>query len=145
MQTRDAIIARSFVAAIAQIVKERGVDMSRWQWGATNLLRLHSMTQIPALDRGGMPVRGDDLTLNPGANGGEVTGGASWRMVVDFGDLGHSFGMYPGGQSEDPASPHYDDQVKPWAQGRYLPLYFYSSPQAFPAGQVESMLEMEPK
>jgi penicillin amidase len=90
-------------------------------------------------------VRGDDLTLNPGANGGEVTGGASWRMVVDFSDLGHSFGMYPGGQSEDPASPHYDDQVKPWAQGRYLPLYFYSSPQAFPTGQVESVLEMEPK
>ena len=144
-QTRDAVIARSFVEAIAQIVKERGVDISRWQWGATNLLRLHSMTQNPALDRGGMPVRGDDLTLNPGANGGEVTGGASWRMLVDFSDLGHSFGLYPGGQSEDPASPHYDDQVKPWAQGRHLPLYFYSSPQAFPAGQVESVLELEPK
>jgi len=145
MQTRDAVIARSFVEAIAQIVKERGVDMSRWQWGATNLLRLHSMTQNPALDRGGMPVRGDDLTLNPGANGGGVTGGASWRMVVDFSDLGHSVGMYPGGQSEDPASPHYDDQVKPWAEGRYLPLYSYSSPQALPTGQVESVLEMEPK
>ena len=144
-ETRDDIMARSFVAAVAQLVKDRGADMSRWQWGATNVLRLHSMTQNPALDRGGIPVRGDEFTLGPGANGGEVTGGASWRMVVDFSDLGHSFGMYPGGQSEDPTSPHYDDQMKPWAAGRYLPLYFYPSPQAFQAGQVESVLVLEPK
>jgi len=144
-ETRDDIMARSFVAAVAQLVKDRGADMSRWQWGATNVLRLHSMTQNPALDRGGIPVRGDEFTLGPGANGGEVTGGASWRMVVDFSDLGHSFGMYPGGQSEDPTSPHYDDEMKPWAEGRYLPLYFYPSPQAFQAGQVESVLVLEPK
>jgi penicillin amidase len=145
VRTRDDVMARSFVAAVAQLVKDRGADMSRWQWGATNVLRLHSTTQNPALDRGGIPVRGDEFTLGPGANGGEVTGGASWRMVVDFSDLGHSFGMYPGGQSEDPSSPHYDDQMKPWAEGRYLPLYFYPSPQAFPAGQVESVLVLEPK
>jgi penicillin amidase len=138
-------MARSFVAAVAQLVKDRGADVSRWQWGATNVLRLHSMTENPALDRGGIPVRGDEFTLGPGANGGEVTGGASWRMVVDFSDLGHSFGMYPGGQSEDPTSPHYDDQMKPWAEGRYMPLYFYPSPQAFQAGQVESVLVLEPK
>jgi penicillin amidase len=144
-ETRDDIMARSFVAAVARLVKDRGADMSRWQWGATNVLRLHSLTQNPALDRGGIPVRGDEFTLGPGANGGEVTGGASWRMVVDFSDLGHSFGMYPGGQSEDPTSPHYDDEMKPWAEGRYLPLYFYPSPQAFQAGQVESVLVLEPK
>jgi penicillin amidase len=145
LQARDDIMARSFVAAIAQLVKDRGADMSRWPWGATNVLRLHSMTQNPALDRGGIPVPGDEFTLGPGANGSEVTGGASWRMVVDFSELGHSFGMYPGGQSEDPTSPHYDDQIKPWAEGRYLPLYFYPSPQAFQAGQVESVLVLEPK
>jgi penicillin amidase len=144
-RTRDDVMAHSFVAAVAQIEKDRGADMSRWEWGATNILRLRSMTQNPALDRGGISVRGDEFTLGPGASGGEVTGGASWRMVVDFSDLGHSFGMYPGGQSEDPAGPHYDDQMKPWAEGRYLPLYFYPSPQAFQAGQIESVLVLEPK
>jgi penicillin amidase len=144
-QARDDIMARSFVEAIEQIIKDRGDDMSRWLWGASNVLWLHSMTQNPAFDRGGIPVRGDEFTLGPGANGGEVTGGASWRMVVDLSDLGHSFGMYPGGQSENPASPHYDDQMKPWAEGRYLPLYFYPSPQAFQAGQIESVLVLEPK
>ena len=139
-ETRDDILASSFAAAVDLLDRGRGADMSGWKWGKTNVLRLHSVTQQSPLDRGGIPVRGDEFTLSPGANGGEVTGGASWRMVVDFSDLGHSFGMYPGGQSEDPASPHYDDQMKPWAEGRYLPLYFYASPREFQPGEAESVL-----
>ena len=144
-EARDDILARSFVAAVDQLTKERGADMNGWKWGASNILRLHSITQRAALDRGGIPVSGDEFTLNPGANGEEVTGGASWRMIVDFSDLGHSFGVYPGGESEDRLSPHYDDQMKPWAQGRYLPLYFYPSPREFQSVQVESVLILSPK
>jgi penicillin amidase len=143
-ETRDDILARSFVAAVQQLEKERGDDMNNWRWGLTNVLRLHSITRQAALDRGGMAVRGDGFTVCPGGGGGAVTGGASWRMVVDLANPGHSFGVYPGGQSDNPASPHYDDQVKPWAEGRYLPLYFYSSPEKFQAGQVESILELQP-
>jgi len=138
-------LARSFVAALDQLLKDRGPDMTKWTWGTTNVLRLHSLLDNPALDRGGMPVRGDEFTVCPGENGGPVTGGASWRMVIDLGNPRHSFGVYPGGQSEDPASPHYDDQVKAWAEGKYLPLYFYSSPQEFPAGQVERITVLEPR
>jgi penicillin amidase len=143
-ETRDDILARSFIAAVDQLAKECGGDIGEWKWGKSNILRLHSITQQAALDRGGLPVRGDEFTLNPGSNGGEVTGGASWRMVVDFSNLGHSFGVYPGGESEDPASPHYDDQIKPWADGRYLPLYFHASPREFPSGEVESVLVLRP-
>ena len=31
----------------------------------------------------------------------------------------------------DPASSHYDDQVKFWVDGQYLPLYSYPSPGEF--------------
>ena len=144
-ETRDDILARSFVAAVDKLSKERGVDMGGWKWGRSNILRLHSITQQATLDRGGIPVRGDEFTLNPGANGGEVTGGASWRMVADFSNLGRSVGVYPGGESEEPTSPHYDDQMNPWAEGRYLPLYFYTSPSEFQSGQVESVLILRPK
>lgn len=144
-ETRDDIFARSFVAALEELVKDRGPDMSKWKWGTTNVLRLHSLLDQPALDRGGMPVRGDEFTLCPGDDGGPVTGGASWRMVIDLGNPAHSFGVYPGGQSENPTSPHYDDQVKAWVEGKYLPLYFYSNPKQFQAGQVESVLRLEPR
>jgi penicillin amidase len=144
-ETRDDILAASFVAAVDRLAHQRGADMSGWKWGKTNILRLRSLSQQPALDRGGIPVPGDEFTLGPGANGGDVTGGASWRMVIDLSNVGHSFGMYPGGESEDPASPHYDDQMKPWAEGRYLPLYFYASASQFQPGEVESVLVLNAK
>src|SRR5260370_40792981 len=31
-------------------------------------------------------------------------------------------GVYPGGQSENPASPWYEDQMADWWNGRYLPM-----------------------
>jgi penicillin amidase len=89
-------------------------------------------------------VPGDEFTLGPGDDGGEVTGGASWRMVVDLGDLSKSAGMYPGGQSEDPSSRHYVDQMQPWAAGRYLPLHFEAKPGSLAAGEVESVLVLNP-
>lgn len=66
-------------------------------------------------------------------------------MVVDFSNLGRSLGVYPGGESEDPASPHYDDQMKTWTEGRYLPLYYYASGREFQPGEVESVLILRPK
>ncbi len=90
-------------------------------------------------------MRGDGFTLCPGGEGGEVSGGASWRMVVDLANPAHSFGVYPGGQAEDPTSPHYEDQVRPWADGRYLPLYFYASPESFQPGEAESILSLQPR
>ncbi|HEV2495897.1 MAG TPA: penicillin acylase family protein [Terriglobia bacterium] len=143
-ETRDDVMARSFVQTVAQLVKERGESIDGWRWGKTNVLRLHSITQQSALDRGAEPVGGDEFTLSPGDNGHEVTGGASWRMVVDLGHLERSVGMYPGGQSEDPGNPHYNDQTKAWTAGRYLPLYFYAKPQQFKPGEVESELILQP-
>jgi len=35
--------------------------------------------------------------------------------------------------------------MKPWAEGRYIPLYFYTSPREFQPGQVESVLILNPK
>ena len=47
----------------------------------------------------------------------------SWRMIVSF-DAGalSAVGVYPGGQSENPASPWYTNLVPLWWDGQYLPL-----------------------
>jgi penicillin amidase len=143
-ESRDDVIRSSFAAAVQKLAAERGPEVHDWRWGKTNVLRLHSLTGVAALDRGGIEVPGDEFTLGPGDDGGEVTGGASWRMVVDLGDLSKSAGMYPGGQSEDPSSRHYVDQMQPWAAGRYLPLHFEAKPGSLPAGEVESVLALNP-
>jgi len=46
--------------------------------------------------------------------------GASWRMVVELGDGGEAFGIYPGGQSGNPGSKYYDNLLKKWANGEYV-------------------------
>ena len=65
---------------------------------------------------------------------GEVTGntinaaktdhGPSWRMVVQMGKEIEAYGIYPGGQSGNPGSPHYADYIQDWAAGTYYRLQF---------------------
>jgi len=44
-------------------------------------------------------------------------------MIVTLSGAGVSAeGVYPGGQSENPASPWYDNLVPLWWDGRYLPV-----------------------
>ncbi|MEM6628613.1 MAG: penicillin acylase family protein, partial [Bacteroidota bacterium] len=46
----------------------------------------------------------------------------SWRMVVSLGKEITAEGIYPGGQSGNPASPLYDNGVDDWVEGNYFPL-----------------------
>jgi len=55
------------------------------------------------------------------------TANQGWRMIVWLpaasGRQGiEAEGIYPGGQSEDPASPWYDNLIARWASGGYLPM-----------------------
>ncbi|MDQ0864547.1 penicillin acylase family protein [Arthrobacter globiformis] len=55
---------------------------------------------------------------------GNVTIGASFRMIVDVGDWDRSIFINAPGQSGDPASPHYKDLLKGWQEGEYVPLLY---------------------
>ncbi len=46
----------------------------------------------------------------------------SWRQVVDLGNLEASVGVHTTGQSGNPTSPHWNDQVDLWARGEHHPL-----------------------
>ena len=47
--------------------------------------------------------------------------GPSWRFIMDWGaDAG--YGVYPGGQSENPLSPWYENQIAAWWDGKYYPM-----------------------
>jgi penicillin amidase len=44
-----------------------------------------------------------------------------------------AIGSYPGGQSENPASPWYENLLADWTAGKYLPL---PAARAGPSGRV---------
>ena len=106
----------AFHKAIAQLVSQVGSDPSSWTWGKVHGRVLENLAQVSGLDYGPTPERGDGNT--PLAAGGfPSTHGPSWRMVVDWGTKTFE-GIYPGGQSENPASPWYSDRAPSWFAGK---------------------------
>lgn len=143
-ETRDAMLRKSLMEAVASLNQQFGTDLTKWTWKHINVLKIGSLARDAQLDRSGGPVVGDAFTLNPGSNVGHVGGGASWRMIVDFAHPAHSLGVYPGGQSEDPFSEHYDNQIALWAKGAYTDLHMVGSPDQLPAAAKKSSLTFKP-
>ncbi len=143
-ETLREIATRSLRQAVDELLQNLGEDMSKWNWGRVNRLRIDHLSGDPLLVRGGQPLNGSDLTLCARGTGGDVTGGPSWRMVVDFSDVGGAVGVFPGGQSGDPESPHYDDLIDKWVADEYVPLPFYSTPEQFSSEQVEARIHLSP-
>ena len=110
----------AFQKAVAQLAQKLGGAPSSWSWGRVHARQLENLAHITGLNYGPRQDRGDANT--PLAAGGfPSTHGPSWRMVVDWG--ARSFqGVYPGGQSENPASPWYTNRVDTWWSGLLDPM-----------------------
>jgi penicillin amidase len=136
------IAADSFRTAVDELRRRHGDDISQWRWGASNKLHIEHLSGDPALARGGQSLAGSSLTLTSKGHGSAVTGGPSWRMVVDFSNLTTLSGVFPGGQSGDPKNHHYDDLIETWARDEYIKLPFHSSHKHFSPEQVETHMTL---
>lgn len=141
-ETLEQIATRSFRHAVDQLFMRFGDNIATWQWGRVNRLRINHLLGDPLLVRGGQPLSGSDLALNARGSGSEVTGGPSWRMVVDFSTPDIAYGILPGGQSGNPENPHYDDLLEKWVRDEYVPLLFYATPEQFAEEQVDFRLRL---
>jgi penicillin amidase len=77
------------------------------------------------LGYGPRAASGDPFTENAADGGLTASSGPSWRMVATLPGTGGPVtaeGIYPGGQSENPASPWYANLVPLWWDGQYLPV-----------------------
>jgi acyl-homoserine-lactone acylase len=70
----------------------------------------------------------------PGTKRYYGTSGNSFVAVVEFGPRVKASAVMAGGQSGDPASPHFADQIDRYAGGRLRPVYFHPDELA---GHVE--------
>lgn len=131
-RTRTDAIVTTFVAVLEFLEGKFGPDMLNWSWG-----RLHTLQQQhiltgrgelgKLLDRGGVPVRGDYITVCNTGQGVDFSAptGAGYRLIVDLADP-HAglWAVDAGSESGHPGSPHYDDQLPDWLTARYhyIPL-----------------------
>lgn len=139
----DAAIDAAMADAV-RTLRRFGDHVDDWAWGRVRPLRLrHAVSGgAPALaavfDRGPFPLGGDGHTVPqaspvPAAPLGEPLGVVSLRMAVDLGDLEASRWVLPGGQSGDPSSPHYDDQLDVFLSGGGIPIPWSDSAVAHAA------------
>jgi len=61
----------------------------------------------------------------PGTKRWYGTSGNSFVAVVEFGDKVRARAISAGGESGDPASPHFNDQAQRYAAGDLRDVYFY--------------------
>ncbi|MDI3316306.1 MAG: penicillin acylase family protein [Bacillota bacterium] len=142
-RSREEVMLQALGEAVADLRAKLGDNPARWRWGDLHRRLIPSLTQRPALGRGPFPTGGDAFTVD--VSGGEPsTHGPSWRMIADLADLGHSWGIFPGGESGDPTSPHYADQLPLWTGHRYKELRFPGQPMLEAGGWAVAVSRFEP-
>lgn len=128
----DMRLTEALDAALAEVARLDGPDMSHWRWGAPHQAIFDSRvwSHVPMLsdwiDRH-IPADGGPDTVNaaafrlsdPEAPYADLHG-PSLRMIVDMADPDAAQFMISPGQSGNPQSPHFGDLVEPWRDGRYL-------------------------
>ena len=133
----DEAIRDALRAAQRILQEEVGSDHRGWGWGEVRQVTLiHPMGLRRPLDRvwniGPLPHGGDANTVNPGPVdplnplGNPDFAIASGRMVVEVGAWDLARFCLPGGQSGNPFSPHYADQVELWLEGDAMVIPYSS-------------------
>ena len=122
----DALLLRCLTGALEAGQKLQGSKASRWDYGQYRALRMINPIagRLPFLGRyfdiGPVPMSGGPTTVL------QYTGGLgpSLRMIIDLGDLEHSFANLATGESGQRLSSHYKDQWDAYYAGRSLPMPF---------------------
>jgi penicillin amidase len=123
-RTAVTVIRSAFAAAVAHLTTRLGPNQSAWAWGRLHSRQFPSLAQVTALGYGPRPAGGDAYTVNAAYGLPVSSDGPSWRMIVRWTGPGQASaqGIYPGGQSENPASPWYQNFISHWWNGTYLPV-----------------------
>jgi penicillin amidase len=122
----DALLLRSLTGAYDTGRRLQGSKVSRWNYGRYRALRIVSPVagRLPLLGKyfniGPVPMSGAPTTVLQHTGGL----GPSLRMIVDLGNLEHSFANLVTGESGQRLSAHYTDQWEAYYKGRSFPMPF---------------------
>jgi penicillin amidase len=126
------LMAQAFGETLDQLSTILGnYSQSTWAWGQIHMRYDPSLFGLATLDGPILPAVGDDNTPNA-AYGLNSTTGPSWRQVTDISQpIASSFGIYPGGLSENSLTPYYTNTVSDWNDGIYYTLIPSGLPSIF--------------
>ncbi|PHX96749.1 MAG: hypothetical protein CK531_07055 [Gemmatimonadetes bacterium] len=112
---RRALIETAITSGLAAVRKAQGDDPAQWRWGRNNTSQLpHSL--VRAFDIA--PVE------RHGGAGFVAAVGATYREIIDLGNLDASMVTNVPGQSGQPGSPFYSNLVESYGRGAYFPMTY---------------------
>jgi penicillin amidase len=134
-EDRDEVMRRALTESIQYLKDRFRPNPDDWSWGQLHRLAYsHPLGRVRPLDRllnrGPFPMGGDQSTV--WATGHRSFGdtpssviGPPFRFIADLGDPSNSWGLLAPGQSGQPGSKHYDDQIQAWFDGGYHPMLYH--------------------
>ena len=133
---RDALLLQALGQATTSLKNQFGGNMSDWQWGKLHTVSF-SETPIgdsvpaplkPILNLKTVPRAGDGTTVAAAHyrfyDPYGVTSGVSFRQLVDMSNFDDSMIVNTLGESGQPFSKHYGDNVDDWNSGQYHRFLF---------------------
>jgi penicillin amidase len=126
-ESMSDIVMKSLQANVDTLAKQHGPQGPEWAWYKHKQTGVrHLIPGMDALSRLNIPIGGGGTIVNATT----TKTGPSWRLVVELSKEGkpRAYGVYPGGQSGNPGSSHYDDLIDTWAKGELKPLLYLESP-----------------
>ncbi len=130
----EKILLDSIENAVSWLAKELGTNPDKWKWGSLHTLTFsHAFAQKAPFDKilniGPFPIGGDpdtpcQMSFLPEKpfDGGGVIVGPSYRQIINLGDFSKSKSILPPGQSGNPLSKHYGNQVHLFLNNEYKPM-----------------------
>lgn len=129
---QDKVLIAAANNAHKYLTQTLGDTAKNWKWGSLHQITCkHALSAKEPLgdifDVGKVPIGGDGDTLCqiaflPNEEYGGTMVAASYRQIIDMGNLDNSLCIAPVGQSGNVVSPHYADQFPLWAAGEYKPM-----------------------
>jgi penicillin amidase len=145
-------IQAALTSAATALPQKFGADELKWRWGNAHWMTWrHNLGRDPALapvfNLPDTPVGGDGATLwaTQARYGRGSDHGVSYRQIFDLSDLNAARVLMPPGNSGQPGSPHYADNVERWLQLQYHPLYIdWGDIEANAEAEMTLRPQMEP-
>lgn len=159
IETRDSLIVWSMRDAIETLQDTLGNEPIHWRWENVHTLNLEApyfsdfagsnpdsylhLIVHYLLNRGPYGTHGHTTSPNNGQYNWNTpfkhVVGATQRRVVDLSNTGLSHSILPGGQSGNPLSNSYDDQLDLWLDGKYR-IFEHNSEVRFQEGMTQTQL-----
>jgi len=130
---RDDFLKDALSEAVRLLKNKLGDDVSGWTYGQEKFKHIRLKHPMSAavnevirdkLEVGPYPRGGNGTTVGSTGTNDNQTSGASFRVIVDTGNVDQSLFTNSPGQSGDPDSPFYENLFEVWAQDKFFPLFY---------------------